>query len=112
MTAKRFSGPKNFDPDKHLRGRLIVAAGTEDHKVVVELDAWATEVMRNRQVPAVTEFIELPGRCSRVHLRLTTLEEIERWVLVFSTHATVLEPPALVERLRRTTQELAKRYGA
>jgi predicted DNA-binding transcriptional regulator YafY len=112
MTPRHFNAPKHFDPDEYLRGRLIVAAGTENHEVIVELDAWATEVIRHRQLPAITNFIELPDRRSRVHLRLSTLEEIERWVLVLGTHATVLEPPVLRERLRAIAQELAKRYGA
>jgi predicted DNA-binding transcriptional regulator YafY len=110
MTDKRFTGPKNFDRNKYLRGRFIVAGGKGDYKIVVELDGWATERMRYRQIPAMTDFIELPDRRSRVHLRLNTLEEIERWVLVLGTHATVLEPPALIKRLRDTTRELAEGY--
>jgi predicted DNA-binding transcriptional regulator YafY len=43
-------------------------------------------------------------------MRLSGLEEIERSVLSWGTHATVVKPKALAERVRRTAEELVKRY--
>ena len=39
------------------------------------------------------------------------MEEIERSVLSWGTHATVVKPKALAERVRKTGEELAKRYA-
>jgi hypothetical protein len=48
----------------------------------------------------------------RVRLRLHSLEEVEGWVLRFGTHATVIRPPALAERIGTVGRELAQRCGA
>jgi predicted DNA-binding transcriptional regulator YafY len=46
----------------------------------------------------------------RVRLRLNNIEEVEKWVMGFGAHATVVRPNALRERLRKTAVEVAKRY--
>ena len=45
-------------------------------------------------------------------MRLNNIEEVEKWVLGFGTHATVVRPNALRERLAVTGRELAARYRA
>ena len=47
----------------------------------------------------------------RMRLRLNSLEEVERWVLSMGTHATVIGPERLRERLSKATKELFERYG-
>jgi hypothetical protein len=43
-------------------------------------------------------------------MRLNNLEEVERWLLSFGTHATVVRPKALRERLAKVGQEYQRRY--
>jgi predicted DNA-binding transcriptional regulator YafY len=45
-----------------------------------------------------------------LELLLSSLEEVERWVLGFGPQARVLQPPELVERIRRTTRRMAALY--
>lgn len=42
-------------------------------------------------------------------MRLSGLEEVERWVLSWGTKATVISPPALAERIRNIARELCQR---
>jgi hypothetical protein len=44
-------------------------------------------------------------------MRLNNLEEVERWLLSFGTHATVARPRALGERLLEVGREYERRYG-
>jgi predicted DNA-binding transcriptional regulator YafY len=46
----------------------------------------------------------------RVKMRLNNIEEVEKWVMGFGAHATVVRPNVLRERLRKTAVEVAKRY--
>lgn len=107
----RFSVPKGFDPNEYLRGSLSVFKGTDDYEVVVDFDAWATDLVRGRRWHSSQEFTELPNGCSRLRLRLNSIEEIERWVLTWGTHATVVRPKALTERIRRIGEAFAARYA-
>lgn len=108
---QRFTVPKDFDPDAYLRGSLSVYKGTADYEVVIDFDPWATDLIRGRHMHSSQQFTELPDGCSRLCLRLNSIEEIERWVLTWGTHATVVRPKALAERLLKTGEAFVKRYS-
>ena len=111
LTRKRFTVPQKFDLNKYLAGSLGLYRGEDDFEVVVELDAWAADDVRGRRLHSSQELTELPKGMLRVRLRLNSLEEVERWILSMGTHATVVRPEKLRERLFKATQELFERYG-
>jgi predicted DNA-binding transcriptional regulator YafY len=82
----------------------------DDYEVVVDLDAWAADEVRGRQWHSTQRLTELPRGMLRVTLRLNNIEEVEKWVMAFGTHATVVRPKCLQERLARTARELVERY--
>ena len=43
-------------------------------------------------------------------MRLSALEEVERWILSWGTHATVLRPQLLADRVRPIAAALVHRY--
>lgn len=110
LGAARFVVPKDFDPDDYLRGSFSVFKGNDDYEVVMEFDAWATDQVRGRQWHASQELTELAGGCSRLRIRLNSLEEIERWALTWGTHVTVVRPEALRERVRKIGEDFARKY--
>lgn len=111
LTDERFEVPKDFDPDEYLRGSFSVFKGNDDYEVVIDFDTWATDLVRGRQWHPSQEFIELPGGESRIRMRLNSIEEIERWVLAWGVHATVVRPKALADRVRKIGEALARRYA-
>ena len=78
---------------------------------MVDLDAFAADDVRGQRLHSSQEVTELPKGMLRVRLRLSSLEEVERWVLGMGTHATVIRPKALVVRVGKIGKELAERYG-
>ena len=86
--------------------------GGEDYEVVVDFDSWAADLVRGRKWHSSQEMTELPGRQLRLRMRLDSLEEAERWVLSWGTHATVVRPQALAARLCDAAVELRDRYKA
>jgi proteasome accessory factor B len=112
LTRKRFPKPREFNVDEHLKGSFTVFKGDKDYEVVVEFDAWATDLLRGRRWHSSQQLTELKDGCSRLRFRLNSIEEMERFVLSFSTHATVVRPKELVARMERTAKELVKRYQA
>lgn len=110
LTGERFTLPKKFDPNEYLRGSFGVFKGDDDYEVVIDFDAWGTDLIRGRKWYATQEFIELWSGCSRLQVRLNNIEEMERWVLSWGTHATVIRPIGLAERICKTVAELRQRY--
>jgi predicted DNA-binding transcriptional regulator YafY len=111
VTGERFAAPKDFDPKKFFAQSLGVMVGKGDYQVVIEMDAWLTDVLRGRRWHPTQEVTELPGGGSQLRMRLGALEEIEQHVLSWGTHATVVGPVELRERLFKTTEALWQRYG-
>jgi proteasome accessory factor B len=111
MTAEKFTVPKNFNPKNFFDRSLGVMTGKGDYEVVIEMDAWLTDILRGRRWHPSQAWMELPGGGSHLTMRLSCLEEIEQWVLSWGTRATVIQPTELRERIFKTTEELWQRYG-
>ena len=93
-----------------LRGSLGLFRGQDDFEVVIDLDAFAADNVRGRRLHSSRELTELPKGMLRVRLRLSSLEEVHRWVLSMGEHATVVRPKMLIDRLGEVGRELAERY--
>ena len=79
---------------------------------MVELDAWAADEIHGRRLHFKHELTKMPRGMISLRLRLNSLEEIELWLLSFGTHATVIRPRALRERLRKAGEALVQQYAA
>ena len=111
LTGKKFAPQKDFKADEYLKGSFSVFKGGDDYEVVIEFDAWATDLIRGRRWHASQQFLELPDGRSRFSMRLNNIEEMERWVLSWGVHARVVRPRALAERIRKIAVELVACYG-
>ena len=113
LTGTRFAVSKKFDLNEYLRDSFSLFKGQDgdDYEVVVDLDAWAADEVRGRQWHSSQELTELPKGMLRVRMRLNNIEEVERWVMTFGTHATVVRPKCLADRLLKTGADWLERYG-
>jgi len=111
LTGERFSRPKDFDPKKEFSTSLGVMQGKGDYQVVIEMDAWLTDILRGRRLHPSQVVDEMPGGGSHLRMRLSCLEEIEQYVLSWGAHASVVGPQELRDRLAKTARALAARYG-
>jgi proteasome accessory factor B len=113
VTEELFAAPKDFNLDRHLRGAFGVFIGKPDDEfeVVIEFDSWSADLLRGRRWHWSQSVDELPGGQIRLRMRLNNVEEVERWVLSWGAHATVVAPQALVVRIEKVTSELNRRYA-
>ena len=113
VSDKTFVRPRDFSLDKYLRGSFSVFTGEpqDEFEVVIEFDAWAADLLRGRRWHWSQSIDELANGSARLRLRLNNLEEVERWVLGWGTHAAVVRPKALAVRVRTIAAELQKRYA-
>ncbi len=81
LTAEHFLRSKDFDPDQYLAGSFTVMKGDQQHDVVIEFDPWAADLIRGRCWHSTQIRTDLPSGGARLSMRLSSLEEIERWLL-------------------------------
>jgi proteasome accessory factor B len=111
LTKERFTDRKDFDPKTYFKGSVGVVTGEGDYDVVIEMDAWLTDMLRGRRFDPKQVWTEFPDGGSYLKLRLNSLEEIEHHVLSWGTHATVIGPVELRQRLFEIAKELSERYS-
>ena len=111
LTRESFTPRPDFNADEYLKGSFSVFRGRHDYEVAIDFDRWATGLLRGRKWHASQQLQELPKGGCRLSLRLNNIEEIERWVLSWGTHATVVRPRELARRIRKTSTAVAKRYN-
>lgn len=112
LTEERFRVPRSFNAAEYLRGSFSAYKGNDDYEVVIDFDAWAADLIRGRKWHASQTIMELPGGRMRFTMRLDSIEEAERWVLSWGTHATVVRPAALCQRIHEVCVQLGQRYRA
>jgi predicted DNA-binding transcriptional regulator YafY len=110
LTKEKFTIPQKFSASEYLRSSFSAYKGAQDYEIVMDFDAWAADLIRGRKWHPSQQIQELPGGAMRFSMRLDSLEEADRWVLSWGTHATVVRPKALVDRLRSAAGTLADRY--
>jgi proteasome accessory factor B len=108
QTSMRFRRPADFSITEHLGDSFGVFKGKASHRVRIHFDVFAAQLVSERQWHTSQKLRLLAGGELELSMDLGSLEEIERWVLSWGEHATVLEPPALKRQLRRTAEAILK----
>ena len=110
LTKDRFARAPKFNPDEYLRGSFGVFKGEDDFEVVIEFDSWAADLLQGRRWHPSQEVIDFPRGGLRMRLRLNNIEEIERWVLGWGKHATVIRPTKLAKRIEQAAADILRSY--
>jgi predicted DNA-binding transcriptional regulator YafY len=111
VEVKTFTIPDDFQIDEYLKGSFGIFKSDDDFEVVLEFDKWASELVGERRWHPSQEVHQFKNGRSRMTLRLNNIEEIERWVLGWGTHVTVVRPQRLADRIHKTATSLAERYA-
>ena len=106
-----FQRPTDFKITDYLKGSFGIFKGKDDYGVVVDLDNWAADVLRNRRWHPSQQVIEMPDGAMQVSFQLDNLEEVEQWVLSWGIHATVVRPKILADRVQATARGILQRYA-
>lgn len=110
LTGDTFTRFTNFNPKHLLQGSMGVYIGKGVFEISVRFDSFASQLIRERQWHESQEIKEMPGDELELHLTLSSLFEVERWVLSWGPHAKVLEPPELVDQVRAKVEAMAAIY--
>ncbi|MBL6766247.1 MAG: WYL domain-containing protein [Verrucomicrobiae bacterium] len=110
VLADEFEVPAEFRIDDYLKGSFGIFKAEDDFEVVLEFDRWATDLVSERRWHPSQELVRFGDGRSRMTLRLNNIEEIERWVLGWGAHVTVVRPQSLADRILKVARELVQRY--
>lgn len=108
--TERFELPADFSIDDYFQGQFGIWRGGEPRRVVIDFDERVTEFVRTRKVHPSQELTSLPGGGVRLTMTIGDMTELATWVLGFGETARVVEPPDLVDRVKRELEGALARY--
>src|SRR5580765_353019 len=112
LSKTRFRRPAEFSIGRYLEQSfgVFTKPTKTKHTIRIAFDAFAAPRIKERQWHPSQKMKQLRGGGTELSLTLGNLEDIERWVLSWGTHAQVLAPPELKERIARTATTVADSY--
>jgi predicted DNA-binding transcriptional regulator YafY len=109
FTGKSFSRPESFSLKKRLRDSFGVYSGSKTYAVVIRFTEWAADFVREKRWHASQELRELKDGGVELHMTLSSLLEVQRWVLSWGGDARVLQPPELAAAVQTAARRLLDR---
>lgn len=114
MSKTRFRRPMDFSIGRYLEQSFgVFARPTKTkHSIRISFDSFAAPLVQERQWHPSQKIKQLRNGGIELCLTLGNLQEIERWILSWGSHAQALEPAELKERIAKTVSALAETYCA
>ena len=109
--ARPFDRPQKFSLEKRLRDSFGVHSGEGEFEVVIRFNARAADYVREKKWHESQQLRELKGGGVELKLKLSSLAEIERWVLSWGGDAKVFKPRELAEAVRKSARAILKQPG-
>jgi proteasome accessory factor B len=107
-TGKTFERPQKFSLEKRLRDSFGVHSGEGEYEVVIRFNARAADYVREKKWHESQQLRELKGGGVELRMKLSSLMEIERWVLSWGGDATVVKPRELAEVVKKSAEAILK----
>jgi proteasome accessory factor B len=101
LTGKTFTRPQKFSLEKRLRDSFGVHSGDGRFEVAVRFAPRAADYIREKKWHESQALREFKDGSVELTLQLSSLSEVQRWVLSWGGDARVLRPPELVSAVRQ-----------
>lgn len=105
-TGKTFARPQKFSMEKRLRDSFGVYSAEGDFKVVIRFNELVADYIREKKWHESQRLIELKDGGVELRLKLSSLAEIERWILGWGGDAVVAKPSELAQSVQRAAKKI------
>ena len=112
LTGKTFPRPQKFSLEKRLRDSFGVHSAEGEFQVVLRFSEMVADYIREKKWHDSQELKELPDGGVELRFKLSSLAEIQRWVLSWAGNAVVVQPPELARMVREAAESLLKHQPA
>ena len=107
-TGQTFARPQTFSLEKRLRDSFGVRSGHGVSEVVLRFAPQVADFIREKRWHPSQQLRELRNGGVELRLRLSSLGEVERWVLSWGGNARVLGPPELARAVKQAAQKILR----
>ena len=106
QTGKTFERSQKFSLEKRLRDSFGVHAGEGKFEVVIRFEPRAADFIREKKWHPSQTLRDLKDGGAELTMKLSSLAEVQRWVLSWAGEAKVLQPRELAQSVREAARKL------
>jgi predicted DNA-binding transcriptional regulator YafY len=107
-TGQTFARSQKFSLEARLRDSFGVHSGHGEHRVVLRFNARAADYVREKKWHASQQLRELRNGGVELRLKLSSLMEVQRWVLSWGGDALVVKPRELAMSVRDAAKKILR----
>ena len=111
-TGHTFARPPRFSVEKILRDSFGVVTGQGEYQVVIRFDSYAADYIREKRWHPSQQLRELKDGGVELRLKLSSLGEIQRWILGWGGSAVPIAPAELVTSVHQAASRVEKATSA
>jgi len=105
-TGKRFPRPEKFSLEQRLHDSFGVYSGQGLSDVVIRFDARVADFLREKRWHSSQELRDLKGGAVELRMQLSSLQEVQRWVLSWGGDARVVKPAELARSVKAAAEKI------
>jgi predicted DNA-binding transcriptional regulator YafY len=94
-TGKTFTRPEKFSVQTRLSDSFGVISGKDVHEVVVRFSKASADYIREKRWHPSQVITELPDGRLELRMKISSLAEVQRWILSWGGHASAIAPAEL-----------------
>jgi len=106
VTGKTFARSQKFSLEKRLRDSFGVHSGEGAFNIVLRFNSQVADFVREKKWHESQQLRELKNGDIELSLKLSSLAEVQRWVLSWGGDVRVLKPRELVESVQAAARDI------
>jgi proteasome accessory factor B len=107
LTGQSFQRTAKFSLEKRLRDSFGVHAGEGEYDVAIRFTPQAADYIREKRWHPSQSLRDLKDGGVELQMKLSSLAEVQRWILSWGGEATVLRPRELADSVRLAAERIA-----
>ena len=112
QTGKTFARPQKFSLEKRLRDSFGVHSGDGQFDVLLRFDTRVADYVREKKWHESQQLREMKNGGVELGLKLSSLMEIQRWVLSWGGDVRVIKPRELIAIVREAAKKILQGSAA
>lgn len=109
-TGTTFPRNTKFSIERELRNSFGVHSGRSEIKVAIRFNELVADYIREKKWHPSQKLRELSDGSVELRMTLSSLVEVERWVLSWGGNAEIIEPADLAQRVRAAAEKIQETH--
>jgi len=110
LTEDSFAIPASFNIEHYLQQAFNLTAGVAAYDVVIRFTPYQAQWIREHRWHPTQQIDEHENGSITLHMKVSALDAVKRWVMRYGKEAEVLEPEELREMVKDEVRKMVKLY--